>query len=192
MKWNKINQEANWRWIHCLSWHHTGDAASGDSFLWSEIQKAFGSVRTGGTRNQPLASLPRQIPLLVVALTDAAVIHRRVVLLGAAQQQRTVGRSRDFLRTDAGAVLHVGGVGGPDGQNQLRTLACCLPVPAEGGGVGGVGGVQQGALQGGVLPDSHLHGGGWQGGAVGALKTVKCWFINRRINTLNIQKTFYQ
>lgn len=112
--------------------------------------------------------------LLPFPLSDPAVINCRVALLGAEQQQRAVGRSRDFLRTDTGAVLHVRGVGGPDGQEQLRTLSCCLPVPAEGGvgggrrgrGDGSIGGVQQGALQGGVLPDSHLHSGGWQGGGV--------------------------
>lgn len=97
-----------------------------------------------------------------------AVINCRVAPCGVEQQQRAVGSSGDLPRAHGGAVLHVGGVCGPEGQQQLRAASCRCPVPAEGGGGvggGGVGGgVQQGAPQGGVLPDPHPHGGGWQRG----------------------------
>lgn len=117
----------------------------------------------------------------LLSLAEAAVINCSVALLGASQQQRSIGCSRDFIRTNTGAVLHPGAACRPHGEQQLRTLSCCLPVPAQvggggrsrggggvdshgAGGAGGGGSVQQGAVQGGVLPDSHLDGGGWQGG----------------------------
>lgn len=73
------------------------------------------------------------------------------------------------MRTDAGAEPHIRAVDGAEGQEQLWTPFCSLPVPADdegdAGGAGeGTDGVQQGALQGGILPDSHLHGDGRQGG----------------------------
>lgn len=102
-------------------------------------------------------------------LTDATVINCRVAVVGAVQQQRSVGRGRDFIGSNPGAVLHVGAVCSPEGEQQVGTLSCWLPVPAECGGgvVGSGGGVQQGAAQGGVLTDSHLYGGGLQGCGTG-------------------------
>lgn len=96
--------------------------------------------------------------LQLVLLTDAAVINRRVAPLGGVEPQRT-GGGRDFTGADARTVRHVPAAGGPEGQQQLRTPSCRLPVPAE-GPEAGTRGVQQGARQGGVLPDPHLHGGG--------------------------------
>lgn len=97
--------------------------------------------------------------LLLVLLTDAAVINRRVAPLGGVEPQRTGGGGRDFTGADARTVRHIPAAGGPEGQQQLRTPSCRLPVPAE-GPEAGTRGVQQGARQGGVLPDPHLHGGG--------------------------------
>lgn len=89
-------------------------------------------------------------------MADPAVINGCVAFLGASQQQRAVRRHRDLFRTDTGAQGHVGGVGGPEAEQQLRAESGGLPVPAEcEGGVTGSG--QQGALQGGVLSNSHLN-----------------------------------
>lgn len=139
------------------------------SLLKSETTETNWNVcETSWNQFKPVPSFPSFLLLLLLSLTDATVINSRVAPLGGAQQQRAVGCSRDFIWTDTGTELHVRAARGPDGQKQLRTLSCRHPVPAEGGGdgwEGGVGGVQQGALQGGILPDSHLHSGGQQGAA---------------------------
>ena len=51
---------------------------------------------------------------------------------GVGQQQRAVGRGRDFLRAEAGAVRHVGRRGEAEAQQQLGGPSSPLPVPADG------------------------------------------------------------
>lgn len=95
-------------------------------------------------------------------MTDTAVINSRVALFGPVQHQRPVSGGGYFLRADAVAVPDDGAVSGAEAQQQRRPAARRLPVPAEGGRVrrvaGTVGSVQQGAVQRGVLPDSHQDG----------------------------------
>lgn len=122
----------------------------------------------------PSALIPSAVPLfwfsvLLGPVAEAAVINRRVALIGASEQQRTISCRRNFIRTDAASVADRT-VCRTDADEQLRPLTLCLPVPADGGraprGVhrGDVWAIQQGALQRGVLTCSHVDRGRRRGG----------------------------
>ena len=85
------------------------------------------------------------------ARVSAAEIKARVAALDRLQHQGAVGRAPHSVRPKSGPKPPV--PAGAGGQDQLRRPSGKLPVPAE----GPAGGLQQGAVQADVLPDSHHH-----------------------------------
>lgn len=137
----------------------------------------------------PPAGPQHRALLPLVAAADPTVINRRVALLRGSKQQGAVGRCRDFITANTVAVLHSGSVHGAEGDKESGSLSWCLSVPAEGGvgsqasspdGCGEVGGVQQGAVEGGVLSTSHLNGGCCHASCV-RLKAFKTTTLEKRV-----------